>query len=107
METPRQENLDSGNKEMELKIQELKDKWTKIVKQDPEGASAACFNFAERLRKNYGGQEECKKYASFQIIASGTFDLEDIKGFDFPGEDSIEKFIDDQLAKIEKDKKEK
>jgi hypothetical protein len=102
MEKLRQENLDDKDGEMKRKIQVLKEKWTKILRQDPDGASAARSELAKRLREKYGGQEGCREYVAFQIIADGSFDpAEDTPHFDFPGDDSIEKnFLDPYLEKI-------
>jgi len=87
-------------KTMELKIQILKNRWNEIVKKHPIEASMARFEFAEKLRKEYGEQEGCQKYAAFHILAGSTFELEDTPYFDFPGEDSIESYVDKMLEQL-------
>ena len=59
-------------------------------------------NFLSELeaRKGLGKSNSC---VAFHVAAGSTLEPEDMEGrfFDFDGDNSIEKFLDDQLAKIE------
>ncbi|MDD5750418.1 MAG: hypothetical protein PHU56_02080 [Candidatus Pacebacteria bacterium] len=96
---PRQENIEGFGNEMESKIGKLREKYNQAVALNIESFFDDFFEFAEKLRGKYNGQDGCQKYAAFHIASGSTFNPEKIKEFDFSGEDSVEKFVDDFLEK--------
>lgn len=76
-------------KNKEEKIKELKEKWDAAHEKDALDAYNKCTNFAQELLKKY---PDARDYRLFHILIGSSVDRE-MEKFDFPGDDSVEQFI--------------
>lgn len=76
----------------EEKFNTLHEKWENIMKKDGISFYNKCADFSRKIRQKY---PDAETYQLFHLLAGSTFDKDDAPNFDFPGEDSIEKFIEE------------
>ena len=87
------------------KLTELKRKCGEIFQEyDKFEFNDAVVDFTKLLREKYTNLEGCRLY--HLLIGSSINPEKKVEQFDFPGEDSIEKFINDFLNRKKEAKKE-
>lgn len=71
--------------------------------------STLVLDFQDKLVERMGcAEKDLRKCAAWHVLnSSNIVDPAVIEAIDFEGDNSVEKFLDDQLAKVEEDKKEK
>ena len=79
---------ESGQKEINIK--ELKDKWNEAYKKDALGTHEKIIEFAEKIKNKYPDYQD---YMLYHLLI-GSIPKSKLPKFDFPGEDSVEKFIE-------------
>ena len=75
----------------ETLVRELKKKLEMAYEMDVTKAHKRVLEFADVIRKKYSDYSECRLW--HLLILSTISDNTKITRFDFPGDDSIEKFI--------------
>jgi uncharacterized membrane protein YqiK len=105
-----------NRKELEMKIKDLQQKkyalidniikQTKLNKDEKIKYFTKLLNFGNILENKYS-REECKKYLAWHILIGSTPTKEEIKFFDFEGEDSIVNFVNDFYNELIEESKEK
>ena len=94
--SPNPENL--SQKENEEVLRSLKEKWSALSKiEDILSFHDRVFGKAKELRDKYPDYEDYKLY--HLLIGSTVYDR---SKFDFPGEDSIIKFLEDKISDLTK-----
>jgi hypothetical protein len=78
-------------------VSEMKERFDKVFEDKQLNQKSLIMdkisNFVSKLRKKYG--IDLCDYAAYHVISFSTMDHSEIKYVDFPGEDSVEKFIDE------------
>lgn len=85
------ENSEQNNRER--KMDELRMLMRSIPEDDLVAASDKIFDYAANIRKTYPNAND---YALYHLVIGST--VEQKPFFDFPGNDSVEKFIKEELV---------
>ena len=93
-EPPKQEIPESQRKIERAKAENLKGRLDVLKEKNRWVMSDRVAAFVNDLRKEYG-RDKVVNYILYHILVGSTYDEKDCEFFDFPGENSIEKFVED------------